>query len=132
MFKKTVFLAIVGAASSLAVATPAAASEGADALKAAFDGTPMTDSELGALRGGAGLFSFLPTGSTTSIQIGDTTTSSHQDGSPSSATSSLTSGGTTATASASLGGAVPPSLSFSRSFSTTSSVTRTRSFSFGF
>ena len=128
------FASLVG---TLGLARPALAQASerqallAEALGA--DATPLSDSQMGDLRGAAGLFGALPRGSSTFAQIGSTSTSSFTPGNPSSASSSLSAGGTTLTASASIGPAGPPqSLSFTQSHSTTSSVSTSRSFSFSF
>jgi hypothetical protein len=126
--------AFVSFAGLLGLAAPALASERQDLLSEALgaDATPLSDAEMGDLRGGAGLFGgALQPGSSTYTQIGSNTSQTFSPGNPSSTSTNVTSGGTTLSASASIGPAGPPqSLTFTKTFSTNSSVSTSRSFSF--
>jgi len=126
------------AAGFAAASSPARAGDEAALLAGvAGDGAqPLSDAEMDGLRGGAGFFGSLTgvfkPGASTYVQIGSTTTQDHQDGNPSSVSTTLSSGGTSVTAQASLGAGGAQNLSVNQSFSNTSTVNTSRSFSFKF
>jgi len=135
MSYRLTLIAFISLAGPLGLAAPALAnvSERQGLLTEALgaDATPLSDAEMGDLRGGQGLFGSLPFGSSTFAQIGSTTQSSFTPGNPSSASTSLSGGGTTLTASASIGPTgSPQSLTFTQTLNTTSSVSISHSFSF--
>ena len=123
------------AAGALGAAAPALAAAADEALPSF--GAPMSDAEMGGLRGGAGLLGF-NFGSSTFAQIGQTQTQQFSPSSPSTATSTLTAPGTTLTGTATLGATAPPVPSnpftppFAGSFSSTQVISLPRSFSFSF
>ena len=109
-----------------------AATVNAALLAAAPLGRAISDEDMGGLRGAGGLL-VLPAGSSTFVQIGATTKSQFQPGTPSSASSALSLGGSSQSASASLGASNgAPSVSFSKTFGQTFIGSNTRAFSFAY
>ncbi|MFI4975119.1 MAG: hypothetical protein ACHP84_11320 [Caulobacterales bacterium] len=131
MHKATLITAALGAF-SIAWSAHADAPDGGP-LAGALGGAaakPLSNTEMGADRGGQGLLGF-DFGSTTFVQVGQTKSSKFSPGNPSSSTSSITDPFSNLSASAGMSTNPPPfTFGVNGSFSDTLGATTTHTFTF--